>query len=159
MIGMVLASLFLLACLTCQTFKCLLMLQEVPHLEPILMAFGLPSNCLRALFIQSWLCMFGPIVDRDWIQFLWNNCGVTDAISKCFLLWWASLGHSFWVSTTHIPGGLNSIADALSFAGAVVPYVRTPGFSWTYPCIFLCVLIHQNCVCLTKLKFCAFVRC
>lgn len=78
---------------------------------------------------------------------------------QMFLLWWASLGHSFWVSATQIPGGLNSIADALSFAGAVVPYVGTPGFSWTYPCIFLCVLIHQNCVCFTKHKFCAFARC
>lgn len=54
---LLLASLFLLACLTCQTFKCVLMLQELPHLEPILMAFGLPSNCLRALFIQNFILL------------------------------------------------------------------------------------------------------
>jgi len=58
------------------------------------------------------------------VQFLCDNHGVTDAISKHFCsdgvlgglprsLFLAAARH-FWVSTTHVPGRLNSIADALS---------------------------------------------
>ena len=59
------------------------------------------------------------------VQFLCDNRSVTDAISKRFCsdgalggllrsLFLAAARHSFWVSATHVPGRLNSIADALS---------------------------------------------
>ena len=59
------------------------------------------------------------------VQFLCDNRSVTDAISKRFCsdgalggllrsLFLTAACHSFWVSATHVPGHLNSIADALS---------------------------------------------
>ena len=59
------------------------------------------------------------------IQFLCDNRGVSEVISKRFCsdpvlggllrsLFLAAARHSFWVSACHVPGRLNSIADALS---------------------------------------------
>jgi len=59
------------------------------------------------------------------VQLLCDNHGVTDAVSKRFCsdgalggllrsLFLSAARHSFWASVTHVPGRLNSIADALS---------------------------------------------
>ena len=75
-------------------------------------------------------------------QFLRENRSITDANSKCFCsdgalggllrsLFLTTARHSFWVSATHVPGHLNSIAVALSRSSR--SYFGTPGFSRSHP--------------------------
>jgi hypothetical protein len=69
--------------------------------------------------------VWGPLWQGKRVCFLCDNKGVSEAVQRrsCHeaelggllrSLFLAAARHSFWVSSTHIPGRLNNIADALS---------------------------------------------
>ena len=134
-IGTVPASSLLLTGLICQTSRCPLTLWELPLLVPTSTAFGLlvagfPSNLLARIAFKELhsIVIAAQVWGHQWqglgVQFLCDNRSVTVAISEWFCsdgalrgllrsFFLAATRHSCWVSATHVPGDLNSIASAL----------------------------------------------